>query len=125
MSEEQAKARVFPSQAVPFFFDKFTKLCTYLRNRMFLSSVSPLERYIISCDLAFFCLDFYSGDRASDLGRVYAKEVLLLAEDQGLLFHTRLGRRFVERTPRISLPLRGVPRTLWFALLLISLRMLR
>ena len=60
IAEEQAKARVSPRQAVPFFFDKFTKLCTYLRDRMFLSSVSPLERYIISRDLAFFCLDFYS-----------------------------------------------------------------
>ena len=27
ISEEQAKARVSPRQAVPFFFDKFTKLC--------------------------------------------------------------------------------------------------
>ena len=69
ITEEQAKARVSPRQAVPFFFDKSTKLCTYLRNRMFLSSISPLERYIISHDLAFFCLDFCSGDRASDLGR--------------------------------------------------------
>ena len=92
ISEEQAKARVSPRQAVPFFFDKFTKLCTYLRNRVFLSSVSSLERYIISRDLAFFCLDFYSGDRASDLGRVYTKEVLLLPEDQGLLFHHTFGK---------------------------------
>ena len=59
---------------------------------MFLSSVSSLERYIISRDLAFFSLDFYSGDRASDLGRVYTKEVLLLPEDQGLLFHHTFGK---------------------------------
>ena len=92
ISEEQAKARISPRQAVPFLFHKFTKLCTYLRYRMFLSSVSSLERYIISRDLAFFCLDFYSGDRASDLGRVYTKEVLLLPEDQGLLFHQTFGK---------------------------------
>ena len=91
ISEEQAKAKVSPRQAVPFFFDKSTKLCTYLRNRIFLSSLSPLEKYIISCDLAFFCLDFYSGNRASDLGRVYTKDVLLLPEDQGLLFHHTFG----------------------------------
>ena len=71
VSEEQAKARVSPRQAVPLFFDKFTKLCSYLRKREFLLSISPLERYIANRDLAFFCLDFYSGDRASDLGRVY------------------------------------------------------
>ena len=92
ISEEQAKARISPRQAVPFFFHKFTKLCTDLRNRMFLSSVSSLERYIISRDLAFFCLDFYSGERATDLGRVYTKEVLLLPKDQGLLFHQTFGK---------------------------------
>ena len=86
ISEEQAKARVFPRQAMPFFFDKFIKLCTYLRNRAFLPSISPLERYIVSRDLAFFCLDFYSGDRA------YTKEVLLLPDKQGLLFHHKFGK---------------------------------
>ena len=49
----------------------------------------------MSRDLAFFCLDFYSGDRASDLGRVYTKEVLLLPGEQGLLFHHKFGK-----TPR-------------------------
>ena len=87
ISEEQAKARVSPRQAVPFFFDKFTKLCAYLRNGSFLLSIPSLERYLVSRDLAFFCLDFYSGDRASDLGRVYTKEALLLPGKQGLLFH--------------------------------------
>ncbi|KAJ7383332.1 hypothetical protein OS493_028879 [Desmophyllum pertusum] len=92
ISEEQAQARVSPRQAVPLFFDKFAKLCAHLRNRAFLPSISPLERYIVSRDLAFFCLDFYSGDRASDLGRVYTKEVLLLPEKQGLLFHHTFGK---------------------------------
>ena len=40
----------------------------------------------------FFCLDFYSGDRASDLGRVYTKGVLLLPGEQGLLFHHKFGK---------------------------------
>ena len=68
------------------------KLCTCLRNRMFPSSVSPLERYIISRVLTSSCLDLYSGDRASELGRVYTKEVLLLPEDQGLLFQHTFGK---------------------------------
>ena len=92
ISEKQAKARVSPRQAVSFFFDKFVKLCTFLRNRAFLPSISPLERYIVSRDLAFFCLDLYSGDRASDLGRVYTKEVLLLPDKQGLLFNHKFGK---------------------------------
>ena len=52
----------------------------------------PRWKRTSSRDLAFFCLDFYSGDRASDLGRVYTKEVLLLPEDQGLLFHHTFGK---------------------------------
>ena len=80
---------------MPFFFDKFSKLCYYLRKQTFLPSISPLERYIVSRDLAFFCLDFYSGDRASDLGRVFTKDVLLLPGKQGLLFHHKFGK-----TPR-------------------------
>ena len=32
-------------------------------------------------------------------------------------FSTRLERRFIERTQRISLPLRRLPKTLWFAML--------
>ena len=106
ISKEQAKARVSPRQAVPFFFDKFSKLCYYLRKQTFLPSISPLERYIVSRDLAFLCLDFYSGDRASDLGRVFTKEVLLLSGKQGLLFHHKFGKRFEERTS-ISLLLRN------------------
>ena len=46
----------------------------------------------MSRDLASFCLDFYFGDRASDLGHVYTKEVLLLPDKQGLLFHHKFGK---------------------------------
>ena len=37
-------------------------------------------------------MDFYSSDRASDLGGVYTKEVLLLPGKQGLLFHHKFGK---------------------------------
>lgn len=103
ISEEQAKARVSPSQDVPFFFDEFSKLCSYLCKQIFLPLISPLKRYIMSRDRAFFCLDFYSSDRAPDLGCVFTKEVLLLPEKQGLLFHHKFGIHFEERTPISSL----------------------
>ncbi|KAJ7391187.1 hypothetical protein OS493_019318 [Desmophyllum pertusum] len=63
--------------------------------KKYLASISEEQAqkdYIVSRDLAFFCLDFNSGDRASDLGRVYTKEVLLLPEKQGLLFHHTFGK---------------------------------
>lgn len=92
MREEQAKARVTPKQAVPFFFDKFSTLCSHLRKLTLSQDLSPASRYLYSRDLAFFCLDFYSGDRASDLGRVYTKEILTLPDGDGFLFHHLFGK---------------------------------
>lgn len=40
----------------------------------------------------FFCLQFFSGDRASDLGRVFTKEVLALPDNEGLLFNHTFGK---------------------------------
>ena len=97
ISEEQAKARVSPRQAVPFFFDKFTKLCSYLRKWTFLLSISPLERYIVSRDLAFFCLDFYSG---------ILRRFSCFLNNKACCFTTSSENRFEERTP-ISLLLRN------------------
>ena len=48
-----------------------------------------MQRYIYARDLAFFCLEFFAGDRALDLGRIFTKEVLTLPDDEGFLFkHT-------------------------------------
>jgi len=90
--EEQAQARIIPRQAVPFFFDKLTKLCTHLRTLVFAPNSNPSQRYILARDLAFLCLEFYSGDRASDLGRVLTKEVTSLPNQEGLLFRHTFGK---------------------------------
>lgn len=92
MREEQANARITPRQAVPFFFDKFKSLCSYLRRQALSSDLTPTSRYLYARDLAFFSLDFYSGDRASDLGRVRTKQVLSLPDKQGLLFKHTFGK---------------------------------
>ena len=95
VKEELAQARVIPKRATPFFFDKLSKLCTYLDNLVFrdeISSVQPSQRYLATRDLAFFCLEFYAGDRASDLGRVLTKEIARLPEDYGFLFRHTFGK---------------------------------
>ena len=56
LREEQARARITPKQATPFFFDKLLKLCTFLRSHIFADDVSPSQRYLFARDLAFFCL---------------------------------------------------------------------
>ena len=89
--EEQGKACVTARQAVPFFFDKFKLLCTYLRQECLARDHTSTSRYLFARDLAFFSVDFYSGDRASDLGRVKTKEILSLPAKEGLLFRHTFG----------------------------------
>ena len=90
--EEQARARITPKQAVPLFFDKLLRLCSFLKESIFAPQILPLQRYIYARDLAFFCLQFFAGDRASDLGRIFTKEVLTLPDDEGFLFKHTFGK---------------------------------
>lgn len=90
--EEQAKARVCSKQAVPIFFEKMAKLCSHLRGLIFSKTSSAVHRYIYARDLAFFCLDFYSGDRGSDLGRIFTREIFSLPDGDGFLFRHTFGK---------------------------------
>ena len=90
--EEQAKARVCKKQAIPIFFGKLTELCLYLRDSVFSKDISAVHRYLYARDLAFFCLDFYSGDRGSDLGRIFTKEIVCLPYGDGFLFRHSFGK---------------------------------
>ena len=54
-------------------YDKFTRLIAHLRGLIAEGSVlTPLNRYLLVRDITFFVTDFYTGDRASDLGRFKA-----------------------------------------------------
>ena len=90
--EQQAKARACKKQAIPIFFGKLTKLCLYLRGSIFTKSTSAVHRYLYARDLAFFCLDFYSGVRGSDLGRIFTKEIVCLPDGDGFLFRHTFGK---------------------------------
>ena len=58
LREEQARARVTPTQATPFFFDKLSQLCLFLRRHVFADDVSPTQRYLYARDLAFSVYSF-------------------------------------------------------------------
>ena len=90
--EEQTIARTFPSQAIPIFLDKLSKLCSYLRELIVAPNKKPSERYILARDLAFFSADFFSGDRGSDLGRVRSSDVLSLPDGKGFLINQVFGK---------------------------------
>ena len=51
---EQARARINLKQAVPLFFNKLLRLCSFLKESIFAPQILPLQRYIYARDLAFF-----------------------------------------------------------------------
>lgn len=100
IQSEQSQARVSPKQATPVFFDKYKKLVYHLRQLLLGNNISPSERYIYALDLAFFSLDFVSGDRASDLGRINTVDVLKHPDGSSLLFHQRVSKTLRGKTSR-------------------------
>ena len=70
------------------FYEKFTRLIAYLRGLNAEGSVlSLLNRYLLVRDITFFVTDFYTGDRASDLGRLKADELFGLKDREGFLLN--------------------------------------
>jgi len=68
---EQAGMAISPSQAVPLFFVKFQNLIAHLQGKIVESQSLPrISQYILVRDATFFVIDFFTGDRASDLGRL-------------------------------------------------------
>ena len=100
IQSEQSQARVSPKQAIPVFFYKYKKLVYHLRQLLLGKNISPSERYIYARDLAFFSLDFFSGDRASELGRIKTVDVLKHPDGSSLLFHQRVGKTLRGKTSR-------------------------
>ena len=90
--EEQTLARALPSQAVPIFLDKLKALCCHLRKLVVTPDLKASTRFILARDLAFFSVDFFSGDRGSDLGRVMSADVLYRDGDHGYLFNQVFGK---------------------------------
>ncbi len=90
--EEQIQARTVPCQAIPMFLDKLKCLCSHLRNMAIAPSISPSTRYVLVRDLAFFSVDFFSGDRGSDLGRIKSCDVLSFPDNKGFLFNQVFGK---------------------------------
>lgn len=94
VSEEQAEARVVPKQATTMFVDKLSKLCSYHRHLVFSKDSTPIQRFSYARDLALFCVDFYAGDRASELGTVYTKEILSSQDGNVIWFRHTFGKTF-------------------------------
>ena len=82
--EEQAARAILPSQAAPLFFAEFTKLIDFLRGLIRESTpLAAVNKCILVRDTVFFVVDFFTGDRASDLGRLLANQVFRLKDRKG------------------------------------------
>ena len=92
IQKEQAEARISPKQATPVFFDKFLKIVNHLRALLSNGSASAIQKYIYARDLAFFTLEFFTGQRASDLGRLKTVDILQNPDGRSLLIHQRVGK---------------------------------
>jgi integrase len=92
MCEEQAVAAVVPRQATPFHPQKLEVLLRYLYAELRDPKHLPLQRYLLVRDIAFFVVDLFTGDRASDLGRLESRSVFRFSGEQGLLLNFTFGK---------------------------------
>ena len=92
MHEEQASLGVVPTQAVPFGVQNLLILVRYLKSQLSSNSISVIEKFVLARDSAFFVLDFFSADRASDLGRVLAQAVVKLPNNEGYIMSSSFAK---------------------------------
>ena len=89
IAAEQAQAHVLPKQAKPIFLDKVRKICIYVDNQLKRTDLKLAQMYVLYRDQAFLKLQYFAGDRATDLTFVPTQEVKRLVDDSGFRFsHT-------------------------------------
>ena len=91
---EQRRHRVPVKQAKPTFSTHLRLLVKEIMLRLAgIPAGAPflLDRFLLLRDWAFFCIQWFAGDRAGDLGRALGREVVRL-EDGSLLFNHTVGK---------------------------------
>lgn len=90
--QQQASSHVSLKQSVPLFGGQVVEIMPSSQRSSicFLWYYSP-ESLDFVRDPAFFCVYFFSSDRASDLRRTLTKEVLSLPDNQGFIFRQSVG----------------------------------
>lgn len=83
---------MLPKQAKPIFLSKVKTIALFIDMELRRDDLSVRERYVLSRDQAWLKLQFFTGDRASDLFLVVAQEVKCLADGSGLVFNHTFGK---------------------------------
>lgn len=91
VEEEQARARILPNQTKPMFIGKVRSIASFIGDQLQCSDLhcSLRERYTLFRDQAMFKLQFFAGDRASDISNILVQKVKEIPDKSGYVFsHT-------------------------------------
>ncbi len=99
--EESSKAHVTPKQAKPLFLGKLEKICDFLVREVESTGISAREKFTYLRDRAFFSLQFYAGDRASDMSKMLSQEVRKLPRGEGFMIKHTQGKTASASAPKI------------------------
>ncbi|XP_071124009.1 uncharacterized protein [Mytilus edulis] len=91
ITREQAISHRVVKQAKPLFFDKLRKIAILIDSKMVKGNTTP-EKFILLRDQAFLKLQFFAGDRASDLGKCLSQEIRRLRDDSGFVITHTVGK---------------------------------
>lgn len=73
--EEQAKSHVLPKQAKPIFLGKIKSMTMYIDREFSRPDLSLREKFVLIRDQAIFKIQFFAGDRISDVCNILSQEV--------------------------------------------------
>ena len=88
-------------QAEPFFLQDLVFLSSEIAKRMNVHVRSSAQLFVLARDQAFFKVQFISGGRAGDLGRIKTKEILYFPEKKVLLFNHTLTKSLRDGTSNV------------------------
>lgn len=91
VTREQAISHRVVKQAKPMFFDKLRQIAILIDEKIVKSDATP-EIFVLLRDQAFFKLQFFAGDRDSDLAKCLAQEIRRLPDDSGFVITHTVGK---------------------------------
>lgn len=90
--EEQAKSHVLPKQAKPIFLGKIKSMTMYIDREFSRPDLSLREKFVLIRDQAIFKIQFFAGDRISDVCNILSQEVKKLQDNSGFVFNHTYGK---------------------------------
>ena len=97
VKDEQCQSHVAPKQATPMSVEKVKRLCTYLTRELNIDGLELGQRFLLLRDRAFFCLQFFIGERGGDLSGLLLQEIRRLPDDSGLVMRQTYGKQRTEK----------------------------